>query len=302
MFSIATRKSPLAVWQAEHIQSALAAIHPTLDVQLLPLSTRGDRILDQALSKVGGKDLFVKEIEDALLGGRAQIAVHSLKDMPTELPEGLEIVAYPKREDARDALITKQSHTLETLPRGAVVGTSSLRRAAQLLHQRPDLKIRPIRGNVGTRLKKLKEEGFDATVLAYAGLVRLGLGSLASEVLDPNVCLPAIGQGILAVEARSSDDRTKTQLAALDDRDARVMAVTERAFLHRLQGGCQVPIAGHASVTNDHVTLRGLVLSLDGKKRYEKTDSGPCEEAAMVGVRVADALLEQGARNVLDAL
>lgn len=299
---IATRRSPLAVWQARHVAARLAEVQPGLEVELVELETKGDKILDQALSKVGGKDLFVKEIEHALLDGRAQVAVHSLKDVPTVLPDELHIVAYPPREDPRDALVSPKGHTLATLPEGARVGTCSLRRAAQILRRRPDLRIEEIRGNVQTRLRRLEERGMDATLLAYAGLTRLEMTHAASEVLDPEVCLPAIGQGILAVETRVDDAATNAIVGRLDDRAARSAAVAERAFLHRLEGGCQVPIAGHATLDGDTLTLRGLVSSLDGRTVYEGRRVGPVGQASVLGVELAEELLEQGAGAILAAL
>jgi hydroxymethylbilane synthase len=298
--TIATRKSPLALWQANHVARALAEQGAV--VELLELTTRGDKILDQALSKVGGKDLFVKEIEQALLSGEAQVAVHSLKDMPTVLPEGLSIAAYPKREDPRDAMVSNKGYTLSTLPDGAKVGTSSLRRAAQLLRRRPDLRIVPIRGNVQTRLRKMEEEGMDGTVLAYAGLLRLEMAHLATEVLELGVSLPAIGQGILAVETRDGDEQVNALVVRLDDPASRAAAIAERSFLHRLEGGCQVPIAGHARLSEDRITLEGLVASLDGKEIVQDVHSGSAREPAKVGVELAERLLSQGAKKILDAL
>jgi len=299
---ISTRKSPLALWQARHVAEGLVALQPGLEVELLELSTKGDRILDQALSKIGGKDLFVKEIENALLDGRAQVAVHSLKDVPTELPDRLVITAYGQREDPRDALVSPDGYTVETLPEGATVGTSSLRRGAQLLAARPDLKIVPIRGNVQTRLAKLKSEGMAATVLAMAGLVRSELTEVISEVLDPSICLPAIGQGILAIETLSDDDDTNALVRGLDDPHARVAALAERAFLARLQGGCQVPIAGHATVEGAELRLEGLVASLDGKTVIRDVRSGPTDDAASIGRGLAEALIERGAAEILSEL
>lgn len=299
---IATRKSPLAIWQAEHISAELVAKEPGLQVELVRLTTQGDKILDQALSKVGGKDLFVKEIEAALFDGRAEVAVHSLKDVPTELPAGLEVTAFPPREDPRDALVSTKGYTLDTLPKGASVGTCSLRRAAQLLRLRPDLVIKPIRGNVQTRLKKLDEDNLDATILAYAGLLRLGMTQVATEVLSPERSLPAIGQGILAVECRSADRPTTQRVQKLDDPAARAAALTERAFLRRLQGGCQVPIAGHATLSGDRITLLGLVASLDGQQSVEDQISGPVGDAEALGTELADRLLGRGAKRILDAL
>ncbi|MEL7370374.1 MAG: hydroxymethylbilane synthase [Myxococcota bacterium] len=302
VLSIATRESPLAVWQADFVADQLRAHTPGLDVQLVKLSTRGDKILDQALSKVGGKDLFVKEIEHALFDGRAQIAVHSLKDMPTALPDGLTITAYPPREDPRDAIVSTRGYTLDTLPFRAVVGTCSLRRAAQILRRRPDINIVPIRGNVQTRLAKLDAENMDATLLAFAGLKRLEMPHIATHVLSAEECLPAIGQGILAVETKADDAATNTHVAKLDDSDARARAQAERAFLHRLEGGCQVPIAGHATVDGDRIKLRGLVASLDGQKVIEDTIEGPVSEAAPLGVSLAEDLLGRGAGQILQSL
>lgn len=299
---IATRKSPLALWQAEYVARCLEEAEPGLETELVKLTTKGDKILDQALSRVGGKDLFVKEIEQALLDGSAEVAVHSLKDMPTQLPEGLAITAYPEREDPRDALVSTAGHTLETLPEGAVVGTCSLRRAAQLLRRRPDLRIAEIRGNVQTRLRRMEDEKMDATVLAYAGLRRLGLDHLASQVLDASVSLPAIGQGILAVETAVADDATNVRVRRLDDPRSRAAALTERAFLHRLQGGCQVPIAGHAVVADGRVRLKGLVASVDGRRVVEGEREGALADAAALGVGLAEELLAGGAKEILDAL
>jgi hydroxymethylbilane synthase len=299
---IATRKSPLALWQAEHVAARLKSDDATLAVELVKLSTQGDKILDQALSKVGGKDLFVKEIEAALFDGRAEVAVHSLKDVPTDLPAGLQITAFPPREDPRDALVSSKGYTFTTLPRGAKVGTCSLRRAAQLLRLRPDLTIVPIRGNVQTRLKKLDEEGMDATILAYAGLLRLGMQSVATEILPHDRSLPAIGQGILAVETKADDASTNARIAKLDDRAARHAALMERAFLRRLQGGCQVPIAGHATLAGERIEMRGLVASLDGKECIEDRIAGPASDAVALGTELADKLLAAGAQRILDGL
>lgn len=299
---IATRKSPLAVWQAEHVARKLKAEDPGLSIELVRLTTKGDRILDRALSSVGGKDLFVKEIEQALFDDRADIAVHSLKDVPTSLPDGLTLTAFPPRGDPRDAVVSSRGYTFSKLPREARVGTCSLRRAAQLLRRRPDLQIVPIRGNVQTRLKKMEAEGMDATLLAYAGLRRLGLEMLATEVLDPEVCLPAIGQGILAVEARTDDGGVVERTRALDDPQSRAAAVAERAFLRRLEGGCQVPIAAHATFSGGEIRLRGLVSSLDGRFVVEDETKGAPDDAEVLGTTLAGELLERGARRILEAL
>lgn len=299
---IATRQSPLALWQAEHVRASLLALDPGLSVELVTRMTKGDKILDQALSKVGGKDLFVKEIEEALLDGSAEVAVHSLKDMPTKLPEALSICAYAKREDPRDALVSPKGYRLETLPKGARVGTSSLRRAAQLLALRPDLQIVPIRGNVQTRLRRMQEEGMDATVLAYAGLLRLELSHLASEVIEPGLSLPAIGQGILGIETRTQDLATNRLVERLDDGEARTAAVAERAFLHRLEGGCQVPIAAHTSFEAEGLRLEGLVASLDGRTVIRGERRGPRAEAAPLGVALAEDLLSRGGDVIMESL
>lgn len=301
-FRIATRKSPLALWQAEHVADRIREVQPGAEVSLLEMTTRGDKILDQALSKVGGKDLFVKEIEHALLDNRAEVAVHSLKDVPTVIPKELAITAYPPREDPRDALVSAKGYTLESLPEGARVGTCSLRRAAQVLRLRPDIRIEEIRGNVQTRLQRMDERGMDATLLAYAGLTRLGLTQLASEVLSPEQCLPAIGQGILAVETRSDTSEVNAVVAKLDDAAARAAALAERSFLHRLEGGCQVPIAGHAQLDGDRLWLRGLVASLDGKTVIEGENSGSRADAMAVGITLAETLLNQGAGEILASL
>ena len=302
LLRIATRKSPLAIWQAEHVAHALKDKDPGLAIELIPITTKGDKILDRALSSVGGKDLFVKEIEQALFEGRADIAVHSLKDVPTSLPEGLTLTSFPPRGDPRDALVSSRGYSFATLPKEARVGTCSLRRAAQLLRRRPDLQIVPIRGNVQTRLKKMEAEGMDATLLAYAGLQRLGLDKLATEVLEPELCLPAIGQGILAVEARAEDTSTVERTAAIDNPASRAAALAERAFLRRLEGGCQVPIAAHATVHGAEIQLRGLVSSLDGRFVVEDRTEGSTEDAEKIGTALANDLLERGAKRILQAL
>jgi hydroxymethylbilane synthase len=298
---ISTRQSPLALWQAEHVRALLEARDPALRVDLVTRMTRGDKILDQALSRVGGKDLFVKEIEDALLDHTAELAVHSLKDVPTELPAGLHIAAFPRREDPRDALVSPQGYTLDRLPRGAKVGTSSLRRAAQLRALRPDVEIVPIRGNVQTRLERTRRE-LDAAILAYAGLLRLGLADVVTEVLPVERSLPAIGQGILALETRVDDAASTARVGALDDLDARHAALAERAFLRTLEGGCQVPIAGHATFDGDRLHLVGLVSELDGSRSFRGTVAGPRAEAEALGAELGRRLLAKGAGEVLARL
>ncbi len=300
MIRIATRKSALAKWQANHVAGLLRAREPGLDVQLHELSTRGDRILEVPLAQVGGKGLFVKEIEDALLTRDAQIAVHSMKDLPADLADGLVLAAVPVREDPRDALCSPRWKTLAALPPGARVGTSSLRRAAQLKALRPDLQTEVVRGNVETRLRKASE-ALDAVVLAYAGLRRLGLAEHATQVFSPEEMLPAVAQGALALEARGDDPDTLARLAPLEDPETRVRIEAERALLRRLEGGCQVPIAGHATVQAGTVRLRALVASVDGTRVIRGERSGPVGAAAAVGDALAEEMLAQGAAALVQA-
>jgi hydroxymethylbilane synthase len=295
---IATRRSPLAKWQANHVRDLLLAREPGAEVVLHELMTRGDRILEVPLAEVGGKGLFVKEIEDALLNREAEIAVHSMKDLPAVLAPGLVLAAVPVREDPRDALCSPKFQTLDKLPKGARVGTSSLRRSAQLKALRPDLKLEVVRGNVETRLRKASEE-LDAVVLAYAGLRRLGLGDRATQVFSPEEMLPAVAQGALALEARTDDAATLKRLAALEDPETRVRIEAERGFLARIEGGCQVPIAGHATVQGDEVLLRALVASLDGTRIIRAERRGPRAGARAMGVAVAEELLSRGADEIL---
>jgi len=294
---IATRRSALAKWQANHVAALLRAREPGLDVQLLELMTRGDKILDVPLAEVGGKGLFVKEIEDALLRGDAQVAVHSMKDLPALLAPGLVVAATPTREDPRDALVSR-GQRLPELPRGARVGTASLRRAAQLRAARPDLRVETIRGNVQTRLRKV-EEGFDAVVLAYAGLKRLGLADKVVQVFSVEEMLPAVAQGALAIEAREKDAETLARLAPLDDAATRHQVEAERGLMRRLEGGCQVPLAAHATVQGGTVTLRALVSSLDGGRVVRGERQGPVARAAEIGVELAEELLGRGADAIL---
>lgn len=295
---IATRRSPLAKWQANHVADLLRQNEPGLEVRLHELVTRGDKILEVPLAQVGGKGLFVKEIEDALIAGDAEIAVHSMKDLPAELAEGLVIGAVPLREDPRDALCSPKYGTLDKLPQGAKVGTSSLRRGAQLKALRPDLQIEVIRGNVETRLRKASE-GLDAVVLAYAGLRRLGLGQHATYVFPAEQMLPAVAQGALALECKAGDAATLARLAKLEDPATRVRVEAERGFLGRIQGGCQVPIAGHATVEGGAVHVRALVASLDGTRVVRGERKGALAEARALGVALADELLSKGAGEIL---
>ncbi|TQF08984.1 hydroxymethylbilane synthase [Myxococcus llanfairpwllgwyngyllgogerychwyrndrobwllllantysiliogogogochensis] len=296
---IATRQSPLALWQARHVGALLAAHHPGLEVSFVEMTTAGDRFLSAPLSAVGGKGLFVKEIEQALIDGRADLAVHSLKDMTSELPEGLVLAAVPTREDPRDAFCGLEGQTLDSLPQGARVGTSSLRRSCILRSRRPDLEIVSLRGNVQTRLQKTKELGLAGAVLAYAGLKRLGLEGVITQVLSTEVSLPAVGQGVLAIQCRGDDARVCGLLAPLEDATTRVAVTAERALLAKLEGGCTVPLAGHATVSEGMVHLRGLVGRPDGARVVRGEVRGPVAQARELGEALAEDLLSQGAADIL---
>jgi hydroxymethylbilane synthase len=299
---LGTRGSRLAVWQAEWVQARLRESVPDVTVTLRRIKTSGDKILDVPLATVGGKGLFVKEIEDALLQGEIDLAVHSMKDVPTVLPDGLEILCVPAREDPRDALISRESTPLDRLPKGARVGTSSLRRQAQLLHRRPDLKIEMLRGNLDTRLRKLREGEFDAVVLAAAGLKRMGWLEQVTEYLPSDVSLPAIGQGALGLEGRGDDAFVRGVVASLDDASTRTAVTAERALLERLEGGCQVPIAAHATLSEGRLRLEGLVASVDGRRLVRDSVEGPVAEARELGRRLAEQLLRQGGDAILNEI
>ncbi|RZU47803.1 hydroxymethylbilane synthase [Fluviicoccus keumensis] len=299
---IATRKSPLALWQAEYVRSLLMHHHPGLTVELVTFTTQGDRILDAPLAKIGGKGLFVKELETAMLEGQADIAVHSMKDVPMECPGGLGIVTICPRENPLDALVSNRYASLEQLPQGAVVGTSSLRRQCQLRALRPDLVLKDLRGNVGTRLGKLDAGEYDAIVLASAGLLRLGMPERITQYLGDELLLPAVGQGAVGIEARQDDAETLKLLAPLHHAATATCVLAERAMNRRLHGGCQVPIAGHAVLRGDQLSLRGLVGSLDGKTLLRSAaDAATPAEAEALGIEVAEALLVQGAAELLAA-
>jgi hydroxymethylbilane synthase len=300
---IATRKSQLALWQAEHVATLLRQSHAGLQVELVPLLTQGDRIQDRSLAAIGGKGLFIKELEVAIADHRADIAVHSMKDVPADLPDGLLIGAVLKRADARDALVTRLGVSrLEDLPAGARLGTSSLRRQAQLRALRPDLAIQALRGNVDTRLRKLDAGDMDAIVLACAGLSRLGLESRISARLDPAVCLPAVSQGVIGIECRSRDAHTRSLLQSLEDSGTRLVMNAERAFAERLGGSCQSPIAGYAERTADEITLRGLVAEPDGSRLLRDSVSGGIENPAALGRLLAERMLAAGAGHLLERL
>ena len=299
---IGTRSSKLALWQADYVADSLRREYPELQVEKKLMTTKGDRILDAPLAKIGGKGLFTKELETAMLAGEIDIAVHSLKDMPTEVPEGLVISAITKRLDAGDALVSEKFRSLEELPAGAKVGTSSLRRKAQLLHARPDLNIQDLRGNVNTRLRKLEEEHFDAIVLAVAGLKRLGFADRITEVLPKELLLPAVGQGALAIETRADDAEVRRIIAFLNDEDTVNCARAERAFLARVEGGCQVPVGVHATVAGKELAVEAVIASLDGKRLYRDVRKGSCEEAETIGTALAERLLDAGGWEILHEL
>ena len=299
---IGTRGSKLALWQAKWVKASILRHHPELTVELSIIKTKGDKILDVPLSKVGGKGLFVKEIEEALLDGRIDLAVHSMKDMPAEIPQGLCIGAVPEREEPRDVLITRRGLSLEELPPGAKIGTSSLRRAAQLLHARTDISISPLRGNLDTRLKKLESDNLDAIVLAAAGVRRMGLADRITQTLDESIMLPAVGQGALCIEIREADPQITPIISALDDSSTRKVVMGERAFLSRLEGGCQVPIAGHGYVDENGYTLTGLVCEVDGSRLIKQSRTGPPDQSEKIGLELAEALLAKGAGKILEKL
>ncbi|MCS2169006.1 hydroxymethylbilane synthase [Scandinavium sp. TWS1a] len=299
LLRIATRQSPLALWQAHYVKDRLMACHPGLQVELVPMVTRGDVILDTPLAKVGGKGLFVKELELALLEDRADIAVHSMKDVPVEFPPGLGLTTICERDDPRDAFVSNHFNSIDALPAGSVVGTSSLRRQCQLAADRPDLVIRSLRGNVGTRLGKLDNGDYDAIILAVAGLKRLGLEDRIREALSPEQSLPAVGQGAVGIECRLDDAHTRTLLAPLNHADTAVRVCAERAMNTRLEGGCQVPIGSYAELSHGEIWLRALVGAPDGSQMVRGERRGPAEDAKELGISLAEELLNNGAREIL---
>lgn len=300
---IGTRSSKLALWQAEYVKGRLEQEYPGLNVELKLMTTKGDKILDAPLAKIGGKGLFTKELEMDMLSGGIDLAVHSLKDMPTELPEGLTLAAITKRFDPGDAVVSPKFKTFAALPCGAKVGTSSLRRKAQLLHARPDLNICDLRGNVNTRLSKLESENFDAIILAVAGLKRLGFGERITEVLPRDMVLPAVGQGALAIETREDDADMREMLAFLNDEATVYCAKAERAFLGRVEGGCQVPVGVYTvPADNGEIQVEAVIASLDGQRLYRDKLSGSAAEAEKLGVELAEKLLAAGGKEILQEL
>jgi len=298
---IATRESRLALWQAHHLRDRLAGLYPDARLDILGMTTTGDQILDRTLAAVGGKGLFVKELEVAMLEGRAHLAVHSLKDVPMVLPPEFDMIVIGPREDARDAFVSNDFPDLRSLPAGAVVGTSSLRRECQLRARFPHLQVRSLRGNLDTRLRKLDQGEYQAIILAAAGLRRLGLGDRIRTTLDPSDSLPAVGQGALGIEFRIDDDSTRAALLPLRDADASARVSAERAFSRRLAGSCDVPLGAHATLDGDQLSLTGFVARVDGSQLLREALSGPAAQAEALGTALAERLLAQGAADILGA-
>lgn len=300
--TIGTRQSLLALWQSNHIAALLREKYPECEVVLKKIVTKGDRILDVPLAQIGGKGLFTKEIETELADGTIDLAVHSLKDMPTVLPEGLCLTAITKRANVGDAFVSNKYASFEELPLGAVIGTSSLRRKAQLLAARPDLQIMDLRGNVDTRLRKLDEGLYDAIILAAAGLERLGHGDRITALIPPDVCLPAVGQGALAIEARTADDEVRSMLEFLNDLPTKQSTDAERAFLGLLEGGCQVPIGVHADVAGEQIKIEAIIAALDGSTVLRDTITGKAEDAVALGQQLGKKMLAAGGQEILAAI
>lgn len=300
---VGTRSSQLALWQADYVISCLQQRYPGLEIEKRLMTTKGDQILNAPLAKIGGKGLFTKELETAMLEGEIDLAVHSLKDMPVVVPEGLVITAITERADPGDALVSPRYNSFEELPQGAKVGTSSLRRKAQLLHARPDLQIHDLRGNVNTRLRKMEEEGFDAIILAAAGLKRLGFQDRIRQLLPQELCLPAVGQGALAIETRLADTATREMLDFLNDSATRACTTAERSFLAAVEGGCQVPVGVHAVMAEpEQLQVEAIIASLDGKTLLRDTLIGAADDAQQMGTELANKLLDQGGREILQAI
>lgn len=300
--TIGTRQSLLALWQSNHIAALLREKYPECEVVLKKIVTKGDRILDVPLAQIGGKGLFTKEIETELADGTIDLAVHSLKDMPTVLPEGLCLTAITERANVGDAFVSNKYASFEELPLGAIIGTSSLRRKAQLLAARPDLQIMDLRGNVDTRLRKLDEGLYDAIILAAAGLERLGHGDRITALIPPDVCLPAVGQGALAIEARTADDKVRSMLEFLNDLPTKQSTDAERAFLGLLEGGCQVPIGVHADVAGEQIKIEAIIAALDGSTVLRDTITGKAEDAVALGQQLGKKMLAAGGQEILAAI
>lgn len=299
---IASRESALAMWQAQHIQARLQALYPQCEVSILGMTTTGDQILDSPLSRIGGKGLFVKELESALADGRADLAVHSLKDVPMHLPEGFALAATGEREDPRDAFVSNSYTSLESLPAGSIVGTSSLRRQSQIQARFPELKIESLRGNVQTRLRKLDEGQYAAIILAAAGLIRLGLGERIKGFIDPAQSIPAVGQGALGIEINASRQDLIAILAPLNHVDTQLCVEAERGFSRALAGSCTVPLGAYATKQHDSITINGFVASVDGQQMLKETVTGPAQDAEKLGQQLALKLIDRGADKILAAL
>jgi hydroxymethylbilane synthase len=299
---IGSRGSALALWQTHRVEEMLRELHPGIEIRVEIIHTKGDKILDVALSRIGDRALFTKELEQALIDGTIDLAVHSLKDMPTRLPDGLTLGAITARHDPQDALVADPGMTLETLPRGATVATSSLRRRAQLLAIRPDLTIVDVRGNVQTRLNRRIENGWEGMILAFAGLDRLGLADHIAQIIPTSVMLPAVGQGALAIETRENDPELLAMLAPIDDPETRACTTAERALLRALEGGCQVPIGAHATIDGPTLQIDALVAALDGSAVIRRSTAGPIGAPEDLGQRLAAELLEAGGAEILEAL
>lgn len=299
---IATRGSRLALWQAEHVRSALSRLHPELTFELIPITTTGDKIIDRPLAKYGGKGLFIKELEQALFDDRADIAVHSMKDVPMDMPNGLDIPVILEREDARDAVVTNAGVAFSALKQNATIGTSSLRRKSQLLARRKDLDVRDLRGNVTTRLEKLRDGEFDAIILAAAGLKRLGFGDLISSMFEPGEIIPAVGQGAIGIQCRLSDLRTQALIQPLHHRTSGLCVAAERAMSAILEGACDVPLAAYATINAGELRLTGMVASVDGLRVVRDEIAGTPDNGIELGRRLGEALLAGGAAAILDEL
>ena len=296
---IATRRSPLAIWQAEYVKKELIRNHSDIEIQIVRIQTEGDRFLDAPLFDIGGKGLFIKELEEALLSKNADIAVHSMKDVIVELPKGLEISVIMKREDSRDVLISNQYNSIAEIPDNSTVGTSSLRRQSQLKQENSNILFEDLRGNVETRIGKLDDGKYDAIILAAAGIIRLGLAERITEFISFSHVLPAVGQGAIGIECRTNDETTQQLIAPLNDKDTSLCVLTERAFSRRLNGGCQLPIASHAVIENNQIKVDGLVARLDGSKVIRLQKIGELEDADKIGSSLAEALLDNGADAIL---
>lgn len=299
---IGTRSSKLALWQAEHIAGRISERYPAIEVTLKKIVTTGDKILDVPLAKIGGKGLFTKELENAMLSGEIDLAVHSLKDMPTELPERLMLAAITTRADACDAFVSLRYNSLDELPQGAKVGTSSLRRRAQILKYRPDLQTVDLRGNLDTRIKKLENQEMDAIILAAAGLKRLGLEKYITQLLPAEICLPAVGQGALAIETRQDDQEILSVLEFLNDSETIAAVTAERAYLREVQGGCQVPVGVYGKVNGDRLVLAATILKIDGTREVREQITGSCAEAEELGIKLAQQMMAAGGKEILDEL